>query len=180
MFQSSPAARGGRNRLITCYAQPEKLFQSSPAARGGRNQRKEGGENNVQRFNPRPLHAAGATGQHCGQVLPEQVSILARCTRRAQRRPGSLCVPTVDVSILARCTRRAQPGDPLEFARCANVSILARCTRRAQLGAGHVAVTPAVFQSSPAARGGRNNGVSILTNTWSGFNPRPLHAAGAT
>jgi len=84
------------------------------------------------------------------------------------------------------------------------VSILARRTRRAQhFGSGQSATT-ITFQSSPAARGGRNHqflwnqfpsgGVSILARRTrraqrttcrtpaspAGFNPRPPHAAGAT
>ena len=131
-------------------------FQSSPAARGGRNLGFVAGDGRLNRFNPRPLHAAGATP--------------ARHLRQGCRR----------VSILARCTRRAQP--PARHLRqgCQRVSILARCTRRAQPDQAGAWLKDCLFQSSPAARGGRNRCGHSPVSAPSCFNPRPLHAAGAT
>jgi len=118
-----------------------RWFQSSPAARGGRNAGTQLDVPAADRFNPRPLHAAGATHAD-GAERPRRV-----------------------VSILARCTRRAQPARGAGRPRCHRVSILARCTRRAQPVKFAPERLTVLFQSSPAARGGRNS-KSIVVNRW--------------
>ena len=228
-FQSSPAARGGRNASLSERMEPCFCFNPRPLHAAGATRCSRARPGAGRRFNPRPLHAAGATSSSMVAIYRSSVSILARCTRRAQHHPGGT-LPTVfefqsspaarggrnllnallheavlefqsspaarggrnthehaalivvdDVSILARCTRRAQRRHAAHRLPIVEVSILARCTRRAQRVQLTEPKLSEQFQSSPAARGGRN---SLRpgrpdSRSWC-FNPRPLHAAGAT
>ena len=205
LFQSSPAARGGRNPRIARAFISSARFQSSPAARGGRNpdlpeqahvatlvsilaRRTRRAQPDASgrycgatiSFNPRPPHAAGATASQV--LVPRhrlfQSSPAARGGRN--RSPGPLFGIKGDVSILARRTRRAQPRAGRVADGGFHVSILSRRTRRTQPATISTFLGLLRFQSSPAARGGRNLDASVTVARESGFNPRPPHAAGAT
>ena len=61
MFQSSPDACAGRNLSRVDVTHNYALFQSSPDACAGRNDAVQIKPLSLDRFNPRPTHAPGAT-----------------------------------------------------------------------------------------------------------------------
>ena len=156
LFQSSPAARGGRNRAEARSPAVTMSFQSSPAARGGRNFAGSGVRARTIEFQSSPAARGGRNHDAAVAGVPfGKVSILARRTRRAQLRSGLYCMPGIVVSILARRTRWAQ------LDRCVCRFSIAGFNPRPPHAAGatlNTAITlnALEFQSSPAARGGRN------------------------
>ena len=158
LFQSSPAARGGRNRRTCTCAGASTRFNPRPPHAAGATVRRSRSWLVAIRFNPRPPHAAGATADaaDCYAAI-EHVSILARRTRRAQPYHGTQRVRSC-AGFNPRPPHAAGATQARVFtAQRLVVSILARRTRRAQQSA------RLALECAPAS-----------------FNPRPPHAAGAT
>ena len=132
MFQSSPAARGGRNHTSACIASPASCFNPRPLHAAGATRPPQPHNTRTSCFNPRPLHAAGAT------TMPARSTSDDTCFNP---RPLHAAGATPAV-IHARPPRGCFNPRPLHAAgatragralpRLARVSILARCTRRAQ------------------------------------------------
>ena len=183
-----------------CFGCP---FQSSPAARDGRNLAGYQDGRKRRCFNPRPPHATGATYLVFCHSDCEQVSILARRTRRAQHVAvgANALLTEFQSSPAARDGRNRGWCRPPRHRACFNprpphatgatlhrplnidlapVSILARRTRRAQPRRSASRSRRLWFQSSPAARDGRNSPPGSHRRARGCFNPRPPHATGAT
>ena len=195
-FQSSPAARGGRNRRMSIAGAVFFSFNPRPG-RGDRRARavsiltrRTRRAQHFHRSPGRPLltfqsSPAARGGRNNSRawcrVHRINVSIFARRTRRAQPRAPFGVGGLVRVSILARRTRRAQPRAPGPFPDQAAVSILARRTRRAQHARPVADARPlAVSILARRTRRAQHALVGHAERQLERFNPRPPHAAGAT
>ena len=150
-----PEGRALRRCRATCFWALHVSILARPEgralrARQGRDYRSQHG------FNPRPPRRAGAT---------------CRVFTFAED-----CI----VSILARPEGRALPGWRPQIPHAERVSILARPEGRALLTIDAAPFVSAVFQSSPAPKGGRYVKWIAACRRNACFNPRPPRRAGAT